>query len=68
MKTLFTSIAFAEAYSVPCQTSKMDTFEKIVNDLKPLIVFTKRYILGVRQDSEYASILQAQILLFHKNT
>ena len=38
MKTLFTSIAFAEAYSAPCQTSKMDTFEKIVNDLKPLFL------------------------------
>ena len=42
IKTHFTSNVFAEAYSEPCQTSKMDTFAKIVNSLKALIVFAKK--------------------------
>ena len=37
---------------------------KIVKGLKLVIAFAKNYILGVSQDSEYASVLQAQILLF----
>ena len=48
--------------SEPCQTSKIKTFAKIVNDLKPLIIFGKNPILDVWQDSEYVSVLQAQIL------
>ena len=47
MKTFFTLNTFTEVYSEPCQTSKMDTFAKIVNGLKPLIVFVKNSILNV---------------------
>ena len=56
VKTLFTSNVFAEAYSEPCQTSKIEIFSEIVNRSKPLIVFAKHSILDVRQDQEYASI------------
>ena len=55
-----------QAYLERCQTSKMETFAKIVNGLKLLIVFAKNSILNVRQDSEYAYLSQAQILLFNK--
>ena len=55
-----------QAYSERCQISKMETFAKIVNGLKLLIVFAKNSILNVRQDSEYAYLSQAQILLFNK--
>ena len=47
IKILFTSNVFVEAYSEPCQISKVGTFTKIVNRLKPLVVFTKNYILDV---------------------
>ena len=42
-----------QAYSERCQTSKMETYVKIVNGLKLLIVFAKKSILDVWQDSEY---------------
>ena len=42
-----------DAYSEPCQTSKMELFAKIVNGWKPLTVFTKRFLLYVWQCSEY---------------
>ena len=45
IKSLFTSNVFAEAYSEPYQTSKMETFAKIVNSLKPLITCAKNPIL-----------------------
>ena len=32
----------AEAYSEPCQTSKIEIFAKIVNSLKPLTIFTEK--------------------------
>ena len=41
-----------QAYSERCQTSKMETFVKIVNGIKLLIVFAKKSILDVWQDSE----------------
>ena len=34
--------AFLEAYSVPCQTSKMELFAKIVIGLKPSNIFAKK--------------------------
>ena len=46
VKTLFTSKVFVKVYSELCKTYKMDTFAKIVNDLKLLIVFTKKLHLG----------------------
>ena len=33
-----------EAYSEPCQTSRMDRLAKIVNTRKPLTIFAKRSI------------------------
>ena len=60
IKTLFTSNVLTQAYSEPCQTPKMETFVKIVDSLKPLIAFAINSILDVWQDSEYASVLQAQ--------
>ena len=46
IKPAFTSNVFAEAYSESVQISKMETFAKIVNGLKSLIVFTKKSILN----------------------
>ena len=62
-KALFTSTVFAEAYLEHFQTYKMETFAKIVNRLKPLIVCAKNFILDIWQDWEYGSLLVAQILL-----
>ena len=45
----------AEAYSEPCQTSKMERFAKIINSFQPLTTFAKRSILDVWQGSEFAS-------------
>ena len=41
----------------PCQKSKMELFEKIVNDSDHLIIFAKHAILDVRQGSDYAPAL-----------
>ena len=51
IKILFTSNIFAEDYSEPCQSSKMETFAKTLNDLKLLIRFAKNSILDVWQCS-----------------
>ena len=37
----------SEAYSEPCQTSKMKFFAKIVNDLQPLTIFKISSVLDV---------------------
>ena len=47
-----------EAYAEPCRTSKMEVFAKIVDDLKPLTIFTKHYILDVWQGFEYACVIR----------
>ena len=36
-----------DAYSEPFQTSKMERFGKIVNNLQPLTIFAKRSILDI---------------------
>ena len=44
------SLIFApqtEAYSEPCQTPKMERFERIANDLRSLTIFAKRSILDI---------------------
>ena len=47
-----------KAYSEPWQTSEIEGLAKTVNDgWKPLIIFTKRSILDLRQVSEHASVL-----------
>ena len=54
-KGLISVVEGTEAYSEPSQTSKMDSFAKIVNGVQPLIIFAKHSILDVWQGSEYAS-------------
>ena len=44
----------AEAYSEPCQTSKMERFAKKVKASKLSTFFSKRYILDVWHCSNYA--------------
>ena len=46
---------FEKKYSRHSQTSTIEGFSKIVNDLKPLINLVKSYIRGVSQSSEYDS-------------
>ena len=36
-----------EAYSEPCQTSKIELFAKIVNGFQPLTIFAKSSVLDV---------------------
>ena len=36
-----------EAYSEPSQTSKKESFTKIVNGVEPLTIFAKRSVLDV---------------------
>ena len=45
----------SEAYSEPCQTSKMEVFAKIMNGFSFLTIFAKSCILDVWQDSEFVS-------------
>ena len=51
-------------YSEPSLTSTMDLFAKIVNYLHPLTTFAKSSSLGVRLDSEYASVLAMILKIF----
>ena len=52
---LFFMVYWREAYSEPCQTSKIVLFAKIVNEWKLLTIFEKCSILDVWQHSEYSS-------------
>ena len=47
----------SETYSELCQTSKVDSFAKIVHGFKKVTIFKRNFILEIfdRQDSEYAS-------------
>ena len=47
--------ANSEAYSEPCQISKMEVFSQIVNGFQFLTTFAKSSILDVCQDYEFAS-------------
>ena len=51
------NIKISETFSEPSQTSKTELFAKIINNWKPLTIFTKSSILDVRLGSEYASEL-----------
>ena len=51
----------SEAYSEPCQTSKVEIFAKIVNGFCQLTIFSKRSILDVWQGSEYASGMSLRV-------
>ena len=48
----------SEAYSEPCQTSKMERFLKIFNGLT---IFAKHSILDIWQRSEHASGICSQV-------
>ena len=58
----------SEAYSEHCQTSKVESFAKIVNGFKKVTIFKRNSILEIfdRQDSEcaFANIFQ----LYPKNS
>ena len=45
-----------EAYSKPCEASKMECLAKIVNGWKPSAIFAKRSILDIWQGSEYVPV------------
>ena len=45
----------SEAYSEPCQKSKMEFFAKIINGFYPLIILAECSVLDVWQGPEYAS-------------
>ena len=45
----------SEAYSEPCQTSKMKFFGKMVKDFQSLNILTKNSILGVLRGPECIS-------------
>ena len=59
---LFSSLkSHSDAYSEPCQTSKIKLLPKIVNGFWPLNIFTKNFILDVWQGSDYASIIFSKV-------
>ena len=60
----FCTLYVTETYSEPCQTSKMECFEKIVNDFQLLIIFEKCLILDVGHGSKPVSALQLHLLRF----
>ena len=45
-KYLEVLILITEAYSEPCQTSKMDSYTKMANDYKLLAIFTNTPLAG----------------------
>ena len=45
----------SDAYSKPCQTTKIERFMNMVNVFQPLIIFAKHLILYVWEDSDYAT-------------
>ena len=47
-------VLILEVSSEPCQTSKMEFFVKIVNGLKPVVIFARKSILDIWQGSEYS--------------
>ena len=46
-----------ETYSEPCHKSKMESFAKIVNGLKVLAIFAKRFILDIWQGFECVFVI-----------
>ena len=53
-----------EAYPEPCQTSKMDCFVKIVNDLNLLTFFVRHPILDVWQGLKYISVIYYLLIVW----
>ena len=54
-----------DAYSEPCQISKLQLFAKKVNGFQPLTIFAKRFILNAWQGSAYASAYIQLLINFH---
>ena len=54
-ETSLTLEANSEAYSGPCQTSKMEVFVQTVNGFYFLTIFLKSSILDISQDSQFNS-------------
>ena len=52
----------AGAYSELCETSEMESFGKIVDNLKLLTIVTKRSISDFWQDSNYTSVMNTFLL------
>ena len=50
------SLYSAEAYSEPCQISKVELFSKILGDFQSLTISAKSCVLDLWQDSEYAFV------------
>ena len=44
---IYIVVLISEAYSEPCQTSKMEFFPEIVNSLNPLTIFQKKSIVDI---------------------
>ena len=63
IRTLTCITGYPDAYSEPCQASKIEPFAKIVKD-EIVNYFCKKYILDVWQDSEYASAILMQLIQF----
>ena len=56
-----------DAYSEPCQKSKMKLFAKVVHGFRRLTVSGKSSILDVGLSSEYASAESNPLSIFSKN-
>ena len=56
-KTFRQAGKFTQAYSEPCEISKMDSFKKIVNDFQPLTIFARHSVLDASQGSECIFVL-----------
>ena len=58
----------SEAYSELCQTSKLESFAKIVNGVKKITIFKRNFVLELFdiQNSEYAFANMLQ--LYPKST
>ena len=52
--TIYFNVYYSQAYSEPCQTSKIERFAKVFNGKNPSTIFTQWFILDVLQNFKYA--------------
>ena len=57
------SYIYGKVYSEPCEISKIELYEKIVNGEKPLTIFSKSSILNVWLAFHYEPLRNAKSLL-----
>ena len=58
LRTTKNNLSNPEECSEPCQTSKMESFAKMVNSYWNLLtIFIKHSVLDASQSSEYASVI-----------